>query len=248
VAAEPQSCGCDRSAGCVGVVPKAFLPAPDRRSRKDLSEFLALTAAIFRANALTRVAGKYPSRAKELDNFGASRAAAAAFAAARAAADLDVRPTDASAFTSSSNAAGAAFAAVRAARVNGAGTDPAGDAASAAFAAARVANDEVWDSIRADIGELGKVNAATLMDSPLWLTEMPDWMKDAWAALQSNLPRDQGWDVWIDWYEDRLRGGSKGEAYEFIFASVPRHVWDKGPTIANASIKEQLPRSFTAIR
>ena len=228
------------------VVPKAFLPVPERRSAKNLSEFFALTAAIFRANALTRVAGKYPSRAKELDNFGANRAAAAAFAVARAAADLDVH-SDAEAFTSSASAAGAAFAAVRAARVKGADTDAAEGAASAAFASSRVANDEIWDSIRADIGALRKVNAAALMDLPLWLPEMPDWMKDAWAALQSNLPLDQDWDVWIDWYKDRLRGGSRGEAHELVFATVPRDVWDKGPAAVNAWIKEHLPPNPAAI-
>ncbi len=224
------------------VVPKAFLPPPERRIGKNLTEFLALTSAIFRANALTRVAGKYPSCAKELDNFGANRAAATAFAAARAAADLDVL-SDAEAFTSSANAAGAAFAAVRAARVNSADTDPANAAASAAFASARVANDEIWDSIRADIGALRKVGATTLIDLPLWLSEMPDSTKEAWVALRSNLPQDQDWEVWIDWYEDRLRGCSRDEAHEIVFASVPRDVWDNGPVAANAWIKVHLPLS-----
>ena len=85
------------------------------------------------------------------------------------------------------------------------------------------------------------------MDLPLWLPEMPDWMKDAWAALQSNLPLDQDWDVWIDWYKDRLRGGSRGEAHELVFATVPRDIWDKGPAAVNAWIKEHLPPNPAAI-
>jgi hypothetical protein len=226
------------------VAPKAFLSPPERRWSKDMTEFLELNAAIFRANALARVAAKYPPRAKELDNFGANRAAAASFSAARAAASRDVH-SDGPNFTSSANAAGAAFAAVRAARVDGSDTAPAEGAASAAFAAARVANDEIWDSIRADIVALRKVNVTTLIDSPLWLREVPDWVKDDWATLQSNLPRDQDWDVRIDWYEDRLRGVSKEEANELVFATVPRDVWDRGPAIANASIKDQLRRILT---
>jgi hypothetical protein len=226
------------------VAPKAFLSPPERRWSKDMTEFLELNAAIFRANALARVATKYPPRAKELDNFGANRAAAVAFSAARAAASRDVH-SDGPNFTSSANAAGAAFAAVRAARVDGSDTAPAEGAASAAFAAARVANDEIWDSIRADIVALRKVNVATLIDSPLWLREVPDWVRDDWATLQSNLPRDQDWDVWIDWYEDRLRGVSKEEANELVFATVPRDVSDRGPAIANASIKDRLRRILT---
>ncbi|MFZ1963045.1 MAG: toll/interleukin-1 receptor domain-containing protein [Roseiarcus sp.] len=230
------------------VLPQAVLPLRQPRSAKNLSEFLTLTAAIFRATALTRVAGKYPSRAKELDNFAANRAAAAAFAAARAAAEADVRAADAEAFASSANAAGAAFAAVRSARASGADTDAVQDAASAVFASARAATHDIWDVIHADIGEVRKVNAAVLMDLPLWLPDVPDWTREAWAILRSNLPRDQDWDVWIDWYEDRLRGGSRGECYEFVFASVPRDVWDNSPAAANAWIKEHLPLSPAATR
>ena len=56
------------------------------------------------------------------------------------------------------------------------------------------------------------------------------------------MPEDEDWDVWIDWYEERLRGGSRGENYELVFASVPQEEWDKGPAAANAWIKAHLPR------
>ena len=49
--------------------------------------------------------------------------------------------------------------------------------------------------------------------------------------------------MWIDWYEDRLRGGSRSEAYELVFASVPLDVWKQGPTAANVWIREHLPLS-----
>jgi hypothetical protein len=57
------------------------------------------------------------------------------------------------------------------------------------------------------------------------------------------LPEDEDWDVWFDWYEQRLRGSSTGEEYELVFASVPEEEWDKGPAAANAWIKAHLPRS-----
>jgi hypothetical protein len=56
----------------------------------------------------------------------------------------------------------------------------------------------------------------------------PGWASDAWAALRSALPKLEHWDVWFDWYEERLRGGSRGEAYEVVFAAVPPEVWDTG--------------------
>ena len=44
---------------------------------------------------------------------------------------------------------------------------------------------------------------------------------DGWGRGRGGLPSDEDWDVWIDWYEDRLRGGSRGEDYELVFASSP---------------------------
>ena len=58
-------------------------------------------------------------------------------------------------------------------------------------------------------------------------------MEGAWDGLRLALPRDEGWDVWIDWYEDRLRGGSGGEAHELVFVSAPLDLWDKGPSAAS---------------
>jgi hypothetical protein len=59
---------------------------------------------------------------------------------------------------------------------------------------------------------------------------------------------NHNWDVWIDWYEERLRGGSRGKDYELVFASVPAEEWDKGPAAANAWIKAHLPKAQEAAR
>ena len=72
---------------------------------------------------------------------------------------------------------------------------------------------------------------------------IPNWAKVAWSTLKSALPTNEDWEVWIDWYEERLRGGSQSKDYELIFASVPREEWEKGPAAANAWIKARLPRS-----
>ena len=61
--------------------------------------------------------------------------------------------------------------------------------------------------------------------------------------LKKVLPIDEDWDVWIDWYKRRLSGGSRGEDYELVFASVPSEEWDKGPAAANAWIKAHLPKA-----
>ena len=49
-----------------------------------------------------------------------------------------------------------------------------------------------------------------------------------WADFRTALSDGENWHVWFDWYERRLRGGSRGEDYELVFASVPLEVWAPG--------------------
>src|ERR1700689_3152057 len=84
----------------------------------------------------------------------------------------------------------------------------------------------------------GAVQIATM---PLWSASPPKVLGPAWTAVKAGLPISGDWDVWIDWYEERLHGGSRGEDYELVFASVPEEEWDKGPAAANAWIKDHLP-------
>jgi hypothetical protein len=99
-----------------------------------------------------------------------------------------------------------------------------------------------WYEIRADIAAVQEADSDWLADLPLWSATAPDWARNFPGTLASGLPKGEDWNVWIDWYEQRLRGGSRGEAYEFTFASVPIDVWDKGPAAVNSWIRARLPR------
>jgi hypothetical protein len=228
---------------------------------KDNSLFLVLAGALFRATALARIALKYPARAHGL--HAQAQAAAARLAAAPAAAA-------AAASTAGTTAAAHALGAVAAALTSGlAAADsasrdaplalpgaasspdsfaapvaaPSGAVASAAVfvGAVAAADSGLRMEIGSDVLALQKLGVGELMDLPLWSEEVPDWATDGWMSLKTALPGDQGWDVWIEWYEERLRGGSRAEDYELVFASVPQKVWEKGPAAANAWIKEHLP-------
>jgi hypothetical protein len=72
-----------------------------------------------------------------------------------------------------------------------------------------------------DASALQKLGVQELADFRLWSRSAAEWVAGAWQGLKLALPEDEGWDVWIDWYEDRLRGGSRGEAHELIFVSTP---------------------------
>jgi hypothetical protein len=81
-----------------------------------------------------------------------------------------------------------------------------------------------------------------MVDNPLWTRGAPDWAMDAWVGLRAALPGREDWDVWFDWYEERIRGGSRGEDYELIFVSVPPDCWNQGPAKANSWISGELVR------
>jgi TIR domain len=151
-------------------------------------------------------------------------------------------------YSSSSAAARAAAAATAAAIDATANTAAAGaDAteAGAEIAASVFARALAWAEIRADADFINRGDAAAASDLsnlPIWSNGLSDDATADWSYVKDALPKQQDWDVWIDWYEERLRGGSRGEAYELVFANVPQEEWGKGPPAANAWIKAHLPK------
>jgi len=244
------------------VAPLMFRDARKARSAKEVSAFLVLTSATFRASALARVAVKYPTRANMLNAAALVAAARAAAAAAADAAAADAVGwailTSASALAAAADAVDAAASALTAASAASA-LAAAADAAPSAIPLAAydgasfpavyaTADGALRAEIRFDAYALQKLSAHGLADLPLWSRGAADWAEPAWEGLRLALPRDEGWDVWIDWYQDRLRGGSGGEAYELVFVSAPLDVWREGPAAANAWIKEHLPKDWGRAR
>jgi hypothetical protein len=118
-------------------------------------------------------------------------------------------------------------------------------AASPRNAAAFAAAADAWAEIRADIAALQTGSAAELLDLPLWQRGAHGWPSNRWTELQARLGDYADWEVWIRWYQERLDGGSRGKAYEWVFATVPPETWDQGPAAANAWIKAHLPKDVT---
>lgn len=203
-----------------------------------------LTEATFRATALARAVGKYSVLANGLR--------AAANAAAFAAANPSRGP---SALGAAWSVSAASFAADTALDATGSTDDAVlgRRAAETNIRAARaaVARGDVaafWVEVRADADVALRDGATALADRPLWSEGTPGWAADHWTKLKAALPKNDDWEVWFDWYEERLRGGSRGEDYELVFASVPREEWDKGPLAANTWIKAHLPTAPAATR
>ncbi len=104
------------------------------------------------------------------------------------------------------------------------------------------ASQVAWEECRHDARLVQTLGAAGLSNCSIWSAGRDEiWANNAWAKLRATLPKDEDWDVWIEWYAERLRGGSRGEAYELVFATVPQGEWNRGPATANAWIKAHLP-------
>jgi hypothetical protein len=82
--------------------------------------------------------------------------------------------------------------------------------------------------------------AQHLVCFPLWPDGEPKWIEQWRQNLQEILPREDDWQVWIDWYNRRIEGVSDPEEIELVFATVPDKEREAGPAAANKWIKERL--------
>ena len=243
------------SRAALRVLPMVVREAQEHSCNKEASSFASvasgfasLIAAIFRANAMAWVAAKY--RASD-DRFvsAAHEASDAAFHGVEFDLGSAARITAASAATAADAVMELRLAADAAAKpalsaVDSINARSAADIAEkTAVAAASFDYSTIWKEVRFDATKLLEAGSSVVIDLPLWSRGAPKWVGDAWFELKALIRsgEDWNWEVWIDWYERRLLGGSRNEAYELIFTSVPPDIWDQGPAAANAWIRERLP-------
>lgn len=225
------------------LLPLLVRGAPNPASARLTRRFATLVCVAFQAAALARMVCKYPSRGNKF------RASAARFPSTSEIYQFENSGAEAllliAATSAANSAAEAAFATTKATAVSAA--VDAGTTASKW--AATVQEDDLlatvvapnWRAITADAAQLKVIAPSALMDAPLWPEETPGWASDAIATMRSTLPRDQDWDLWFDWLEERLRGGTRGEAYEVVFATTPE-LWEEDAPEVNAWIREHLPK------
>jgi hypothetical protein len=244
----------------VAVAARAALrvaPLVGRNAERERS-FLNLAFVTFFAVASARAATKYPAHASRLDvrraahgsadaslstsipsaNAAAGSASQAAGAAAEAA-----RTTTLTTFYGHASAAAdaASRAANSASTFSGAAYNVAGGYDVAGGYAGSAPDVAIWSAVSADATfiVLGG-SAQALASEPLWADSETDWSTLHWRLLQDALPREDDWQVWIDWYNRRLEGVSDPEEIELIFATVPDKEREAGPAAANKWINERL--------
>jgi hypothetical protein len=222
----------------------------DRQNAESLREVVALTSATYRAAAVAWAYVRVPINAANIRL--AARLAAVGARHLRAAVYSKEHNTTpaARALTAAARAADSVARTSAAARAAARSADAAAEAFTTAntHIAPQIFLEAAWRQVQADVVAIEKHGADNLCRSPLWMGQTPEWATLAWSSLKAALEEEEDWDVWIDWYEERLRGGSRGEDYEFVFASVPEEEWNKGPAAANSWIKAHLPTAVKAAR
>ena len=104
---------------------------------------------------------------------------------------------------------------------------------------------DFWKAVERDVvhldakskGDDGSTTAVeSLSGSPLWLDGIPTWASRHWSAFKEELPTEEGWEIWTDWYEARLVGRYASPELEKARVTIANSVWDQGPEQANADI------------
>ena len=108
---------------------------------------------------------------------------------------------------------------------------------------------DFWKAVELDAGLLMTKNGrpgmsvglvASLMEKALWLQGIPVWVGRRWADFKDELPENEKWRVWTDWYERRLVGHSANEILEFEWVTIPTDEWKRGPVHVNAIIAKLI--------
>jgi hypothetical protein len=84
-------------------------------------------------------------------------------------------------------------------------------------------------------------SVAWFLERPIWIDRtLPQVFAERWANLRRILPRDQNWDVWLDWAEARFRGEQDWPTAVYNELAQWREEWDRDPARVNADIKALL--------
>jgi hypothetical protein len=179
---------------------------------------------VFRALATAWAVAAFPSHRRELND--AARAALSGLG------DIKAPPPIRAAVYASAAASGEERATSRASIVIGYALEAAGSLGREAFELflqALATDASLFDQ---------RFSAVTLAHSQLWPRQNPNWVLTSWGELRfALLDADETWEVWINWYEERLAGATINQDVEIARVLIDEEVWKHGPRVTNAYIR-----------
>ncbi len=102
--------------------------------------------------------------------------------------------------------------------------------------------DSAWCPVSMDSSAvLNGIVLGNLANERIWPIGTIEWTHPFLVDLELILfAAKEDWDVWIDWYEARLRGDPADEDLEIARVTLPEELWEQGPAVVNARIKELI--------
>ena len=101
-----------------------------------------------------------------------------------------------------------------------------------------------WDAglLMTEVGHRGISGAlaGSVMDKALWLPGIPIWAGRRWTGFKEELPENEEWKVWTDWYERHMVGRPASEILEFQRVTIPNDEWKRGPVHVNTIIAKLI--------
>jgi hypothetical protein len=75
------------------------------------------------------------------------------------------------------------------------------------------------------------------------------WVYRRWRRLRGELIQSgQGWEIWVQWYEDRMAGRVQSSETELTYGNVPAAVWQQGIDGDPAVVNTWIMRRFDSLR
>ncbi len=99
-----------------------------------------------------------------------------------------------------------------------------------------VALDVEWLDACANANNKSEVVVLDLSEKELWLDGIPVWTGKLWADFKDRLPEEEGWEVWNDWYEARLKGHRLDAKLETEMLNIAVEDWRQSPAHVNTII------------
>lgn len=96
--------------------------------------------------------------------------------------------------------------------------------------------------------------ALALSSQPLWPNEptgIPLLLTARWDELRQKLIKlDEDWNIWVEWYQDRLNGASPATAIDLEIAKINslEKNYNRGAKVANAELKRLSDEFYAKLR
>jgi len=115
-------------------------------------------------------------------------------------------------------------------------------ALSAASAISVQAFDAALSALSADAALFeGGISQRAMAFSSLWPDETPEHVASVWKRLKDKLlSLDEDWEIWLDWYEDRLEGREPSFVFLAALRTMPEGPWPETPKAINQRIRRLL--------